>query len=552
VTDILTLAASGDASRVMLDMRVRSLFSPYYFEKVVLGYRKLVNHLHNHDTDLFTTRWARGNKRQFIEWSRAFYKTTCFTIGMSLWGVLPVTDEDSAYALEHLNLPEDEWWERMALHDLDATNLLAFETDANAKKKVRTLRWHLEDNNLFRELFPEVAANGREPKWSDDCLTLRRTGARRKDAEGTFEAIGVGGALQSRHYSRIWEDDLVGEKARKSPKVMEDTIGWHQRLSGAHESAADKTQFGVSNRWGYDDLNSWIRANEPEVIFYTRSAWELDQDPNSTTFGQDIAIFPEEYSIDELLKIQRGMTKYDFSCQYLNSPTMPGERLVDASNLHTYVVDENGTMACSCGAKWRASQLNRYMHYDPYNAKVRSKSCPAIVVVGTAPDQHIFLIDYFISKQDYGRIYDVIFRYNDVWRPREMTYEDVGHQNACEFHIREISKTVEYKTKHKPFPSIAAVKTGNRSKEERIAQGLFPVIEKKKFSIRSKHQAFVSQLETFPNPVFDHDYDLLDALTQGTTRWRYPQSEEENKSASSEEEEYMAKLDKPYSYAGML
>jgi hypothetical protein len=547
--------AHGDAKNVMREMRVRALYSPYYFVKVVLGYRKLVAHLHQHDMELFATRWSQGIKKQFVEWPRAFYKTTAFTIGMSMWGVLAMCEEDHEYALNVLGISERDWWARVALHDMDATQLFAFETQENAERKVRTVRWHLEENAMMRGVFPELAANGKETKWSDSCLMLRRTGPRRDAQEGSFEAIGVGGALQSRHYSRIFEDDLVGEKAVKSPPVMEKTRGWHGRLAGVHETAADKTQFGVSNRWGYDDLNSFIRQSEPDVVFYTRAAWELDTDPESPTFGQDRAIFPEEYPIEKLLSIRDSgsMTKYDFSCQYLNTPTMPGEKEVDASKLHTYTVGGDAIMSCSCGAKWRASQLYRYIHYDPYNAKGGgSTSCPAIVVVGTSSDGHIFLIDYFLGKENYGKIYEVLFRYNDTWRPRLFTYEDVGHQNAVAFHWTEIARTVEYKQRHKNPPRIEGVKTGNRSKELRIREGLFPAISQKKFAVRSTHVSFLKMLDTFPHRVFDHDYDLLDALAQGSTTWAYPQNAEQDQRTREEEDEYLAHFNEPYGYAGRL
>lgn len=548
MTNVLELARKGDAKNVIRDMRVRSLFSPYYFTKTVLGYRKLVDHLHNHDLELFVKRWAQGMTKQGVEWPRAFFKTTTFTIGVGIWGVCPVTDEDSEYALNVLELPEDEWWGRVALHDQDATQLYAFETDFNAKKKLAIVKWHFEENNIFRMCFPEIATDGSESRWTNDCLIIRRVGDRRRDAEGTFEAIGVGGALQSRHYTRVFEDDLVGERARKSAPEMEKTIGWHGRLAGAFESAAHQTRFLISNRWGYADLNSHVRENEPDFVFYTRSALELNKET-----GEYESIFPEEYSVEDLLAIRDkgSMTRYDFSCQYLNMPTMPGESLVAKENLHVYRVEEvagRAAMVCGCGARWFPTQLRRYIHYDPYNAKASSKSCPAIVVVGTSPDEHIFLMDYWMTQGSYGQVYEKIFHFNDVWLPQLFTYEDVGHQNATEFHIREIAKTTEYKTRHRSFPRIEGVATGNRAKETRIAESLLPVIEKKKFACRMNQLAFMDQLEKFPHPVLTHDYDLLDALAQGALRWRFPLAEEALARASNEEEEYLKKLGVPYSH----
>lgn len=544
MTDILQLAAAGDASNVVRDMRVRSLFSPYYFTKTVLGYHELSPSLHLHDSELFIKRWMKGCRKQWIEWSRGFFKTTQFTIGTSMWVPLPYNEDDTTYALETLGIPEDEWFGRMALHNQDVTQLLAFETITNAKKKVGEIRWHFEENELFRTIFPEIAFNGTEAPWNNDCLKIRRaTDKGRRVEEGTFEALGVGGALQSRHYDIVWEDDLVGKKAIESEQEMEKTIRWHELLHGAFVNATEQIRFGVSNRWGCNDLNSYIRKNE-DFVFYTRSAWEIDAET-----GTEVSTFPERYSIEGLRNIQKRMNRYDFSCQYLNSPILPGEQEVVLSSLHKYKVMEDGKIVCACGFTCYASQLLRYIHYDPYNAKgVNSKSCPAIPVVGTSIDKHIFLLEYFMGKGSYAKVYDKLYEFNDRWRPYIFTYEDVGHQNMTEFHIRQMEKNPDHTAKHKRFPRIVPVSTKNKANEIRIRDYLLPVFTRYKFAYREQQVAFEGQLETFPNAALDHDYDLLVALAQGgSLPWRFPQSDEELTGAKNEEKEFLDQLGKPYS-----
>lgn len=544
-TSVLDLAASGNAGSVMRDMRVRALFSPYYLTKVVLGYHHLVDHLHLHDSDLFVDRWAAGNRKQWIEWPRGFFKSTTFTIGTAIWVVCPVSDEDTDYALEQLLIPEDRWFARVALHDQDATQLLAFETMPNAQKKVSEIKWHFEENSLFRALFPEIAYVGEERPWNNQCIKIRRTGYGRRSEEGSFEAIGVDGALQSRHYKIVWEDDLVGKAAVESETTMQHTIRWHGLLHGAFENAAQQIRFGISNRWGYADLNSHVRSHEPDFIFYTRAAWELDPET-----GKEVAIFPERYSMEALINIRDSgsMSRYDFASQYLNQPVLPGEMQVNMAALHSYEVAEDGLMTCSCGFKTRPSQLFRVMFYDPYNAKVTSTSCPALGVVGLAPDKHIFLLDYWTSKGSYSKVFERIFGMGDRWRPDAFTYEDVGHQNVTEFTLKTIQNSTDFKHSYK-FRRVLGVPTHGKAKEVRIRERLFPKIENKpyKFSRRATQVLFDSQLQTFPNKVFEHDYDLLDGLSQSTEVWQFPSSEEAALEARNSEAEFEAELAKPYS-----
>lgn len=553
MTNILELAAEGRATDIMRDMRVRALYSNFYFVKVVLNYPELTDYFHQVEMENFIDRWAAGEQKQWIEWSRGFFKSTCFTIGTGIWVVLPVTDKDTEYAIEKLHIPEEEWFRRAKLHNQNARQLLAFETDANSTKKIGEIKWHFEENELFRNLFPEIAHTGQEPTWNNKCLIINRTAEGARHQEGTFEAIGVDGALQSRHYDIAWEDDLVGKAAVESDVVMQKTIRWHGLLHGCFVDATRQVRFGISNRWGFNDLNSHIRANEPDFHFHTRSAWY-----NDPITGKEEATFPvdgtgkERFTIENLqsMKQNSSMTDYDFSCQYLNMPRLPGDTEFNLSHLHKYKV-EDGTIKCGCMGSYFPENLIIYMHYDPYNQKgVGSTSCPAIAVVGLAPDKHIFLLDTFMVKGSYEQIYQKLYEFNDRWRPSCFTYEDVGHQNMTEFHIRQMEKTAGHREKHRIFPKIVPVPTGGKDKHVRIRDYFLPYIDQGVFSIRPKHVTFTGMLETFPNKVLDHDYDLLDCLAQGATVWRFPETQEYYEREREDEEKILKKLGAPYSSIG--
>jgi hypothetical protein len=552
--DIIAIASTGDASRVMREMKCRALFSPYYLTKVVLGYVDLIPELHMHDSDLFISRMEMGIRRQWIEWPRGFFKTTTYTIGTGVWFVLPVSEEDHDFAINEMHIPEDTWFRRMALHDQDATQLIAMETDTNAKKKVTEIKWHFEENQLFRQLFPEIAYTGSENPWSNNCIKIRRVGYGKRLPEGTFEAIGVGGALQSRHYKIVWEDDLVGKDATESEAVMEKTIRWHGLLNGAFENAAEQIRFGVSNRWGMNDLNRSVRENEPEFVFYTRKAIELGSD------GQDHPIFPYDargrvrFTVPKLEEIKKSYGRaheYDFYCQYFNEPRMPGTKEVDLGRAHTYTVLD-GRIHCSCSKTFAPSQLLRYGHYDPYNAKgVRSRSRPALACVATSADKHVFLLDYYIERGDYTKVYDKIAEYNDIYKWNTcFTYEDVGSQNMVGYYLNRWQGTTEFKEKgHRKLPRIVAVSPRGKPKEIRVRDYLLPIINSDKghfFSYRTGMQHFISQCDTFPHEVPDHDYDLLDCLAQGATVWHYPFGQDDAETYKREEEEYLKNLGKPY------
>lgn len=536
--DILQAVGERDSARVIREMRVRSLFWPYYFEKVVLGLEDLKPEFHGIELEEFVTRLLEGQNKQWIEWARGHFKTSCFTVGLSIWFVLPNDAEDEAFAVKELGIPVEKWRERMKLHNRNLTQLLAFENIGNAQLKIEEIKQHFEKNEWFRACFPEISYAGTEKPWSADGLRIRRDPGV-VIGEPSFTAIGVDGALQSRHYDVIWADDIVGKSATESPTVMASTIRWFGLLNGAGRGKILKDEwrlFGVSNRWGYYDLNSVLRDGG-QFHFHTRSAIENDR-----------LVLLSEKRWQEILK-DPALSKYDRSCQYLNDPIPPGENEIQSGSVHIYAVGEGGQIECSCGAKFMPSQLRRFAHYDPYQARgVRSTSSPAIVVVGCSADKHVFLLDYFTVKGDYDKIFNEIFRMNDEWWPELWTYEDVASQNMVEFYIREAQKTDEFKKVHRRFRRIMPAPTGGRAKEVRIRDTFLPFIENGKFACRRKHHLFFQMLETWPHAVPGHDYDLLDALAQGPQHWRFPELEDDHKSSTREEQELLKQLGKPYGW----
>lgn len=548
-------AAKGDQKALIQDMRVRALYWPYFFCKVILGNPDMTAEFHGEEIERFIERLLAGHRRQWIEWARGHLKSTTFTQGISIWFVCPPNEEDKKYAVEVLGIEPYLWDRRMTLHNQNLAQLLAFENDSNASRKIEEVKYHFEQNQIFRACFPEIAYQGHEQPWNNSAIKIRRTGMGAQVGEATFQSIGVNGALQSQHYDIVWCDDLVGKAATESEVIMATTKRWFGLLEGALRGRALGSRscvFGISNRWGYHDLNSAVREGGM-FLFHTRSIIET----NPAT-GKEEFVFKTKFNDEVWAEIMANpqMSKYDRQCQYFNNPIAPGDAEVSSSNVHRYKVDPvTAEIVCSCGVRFRASTLRRFMHFDPFNAKgVRSMSAPAIAVVGTSEDKHIFLLDYYVAKGDYDKVFDQLVKFNDEWLPEVFTFEDVGHQNMVKFHLEERQKTEEFRSKkHRKFQRIVPSPTRGKSKEVRVREGLLPYIEAGNFACRESQHAFLAMLDTWPHPVPGHDYDLLDALSQGPAVWQYPLNEDEALRLSAEEEQEIEEIGKPYShrdYAG--
>jgi hypothetical protein len=318
--EILTLQEDWKPEIKMQVLRLNALGSLFNFEFVVLGYTRLTPHLHG---KFICSELEREKIRTLIEFPRDHFKTTCATIGAPMWWGLPFTEEDER--LMRLLGYGDEWirWMKRA-HNTCTRTLIASETRPNARKFGDKIENHYDVNRLFKSLFHEIIPRGNE-RWTQDSRIHRRLNDGTYQSEGTYDFIGADVALQSNHYDRIIEDDLIGEDAVDSETVMRGVIDWHKKLPGCFDSIPGNPdelgdQLIIGNRWSHKDLNSHVREKEKTYKILTHGA----EGGCCEFHPPGLPIFPEEFSMIKLNHIRETEGAYNYSCHFLNNPTAPG------------------------------------------------------------------------------------------------------------------------------------------------------------------------------------------------------------------------------------
>jgi hypothetical protein len=329
----ITIFDDMSATAKAASVRLNSLGSLFYFSKVVLGHSRLSPQLHGY----MCRELERDTLRLVMEIPRDHFKTTVASVSAPMWWALPFSSEDEdlmsslGYSVEWIR-----WMKRA--HYSSTRTLIASEVIGNARKIGSKISLHYESNAVFRFLFPSIIPKDSN-RWNQDSMSHNRMDGV-YHGEGTYDVIGVKGALQSRHYDRIVEDDLVGEKAILSDNVMESTIEWHKKLPGAFDSDPSRPgalgdQLVIGNRWSHRDLNSWIRKNEIGYEFHTHAADGgcCDLHPLG------VPIFPEEFTTEKLAIIRATEGAYNFSCQFRNRPVAPEAVRFKESWLRYYSID---------------------------------------------------------------------------------------------------------------------------------------------------------------------------------------------------------------------
>lgn len=514
-------------------LRTNCLGSLYYFIKVGLRRKRLVDHLH----EPLCTFLEREHIKDVIEWPRDHFKSTIGTEGLPMWRVLPVNDEDLnefsklGYSSEFLS-----WILR--IHRTEARNLLVSENITNSAKLGRRISGHYESNTIFRFLFPEIIPTTSQT-WSNFSLHQRVPSAAAAlsggHGEGTFDFLGVGGALQSRHYNgMVVQDDLVGRKAIESVSIMDKTIEYHKLMVGAfenEEAIEENDELVIGNRWGYNDLNSHIREHEPEFRVTTHSA----MGGCCSLHPPDTTIFPEEYNELKLDRWRRRLGNYLFSCQFLNNPSAPENADFHPDDLRYFSLEKelqngneewvihheviNGIVKKNLSV----THLNLCLVADPnHSGNSGSGRCRhAINVVGLSSDGDFYLIDTWAQAASYDTFYAKIYEMSDKWKIRKLGVESYAAQKYILHHI-DFTNRLEGRNL-KVIPLEGEVDAGDgemtKKKEFRIRNVLSPIFESHKFYAQHKQQDFFGEFSGFPKSKYK---DVLDALAYAPQMLRLP------------------------------
>jgi hypothetical protein len=113
------------------------------------------------------------------------------------------------------------------LRDNEERILIGSEIKETASANLIWIKDMIAANQLLRWCFPELCVMDQAYKYrhrfSNTFVQFPRQGSW---SEPTFTAIGVGGAGQGKHYSRLLLTDILGERGMLSPTVMEKTMLW--------------------------------------------------------------------------------------------------------------------------------------------------------------------------------------------------------------------------------------------------------------------------------------------------------------------------------------
>jgi len=494
--------------------------SLFYFARAILGFRKLTPHLHKTVCDFIQD---PRKKRKLLLLPRGHYKSTIATIAYPLW-LLIQEDIRSVAVNGSLDNPERAELFRLKHPEpgRNLTILIANETATGAQHFLDAIKSIIETNQLFQLLFPELVPQWTRPmkRWNQQEMLVPRTISR---PEATIETIGVGGAVQGRHYRVQIHDDLIGNNAMNSDAIMRLTKEWLIYSESLFVNPTTDLHIIVGTRWARNDIYADIKKDERYSVLEIPAI--VDDKP----------IFPEEFSM-EFFEAIRAKDPYYFRSQYMNDPRDPLSQDLDSSRVGRFEFVErgDGTYKIILRDDFGLAEIissadcTGAIALDPASSEhKRDASQKALVVSLRDHKGRTFVVDGWASYGSHDEMFDKVFQLYNKWK-LPLGVETAAFQKFLMWAFRKEEQ------RRKIWIPIVELGTTNRlSKHERIRGlvqndlnlGLIYVCSKGPYWAVQIGQKLLDAIESFP----EGKLDVLDAFayTMQMLAERAPLSEEE-------------------------
>lgn len=460
----------SDLREDLADLGRRDLM---FLAKGVLGFRDMTQRCHGPLCQFVT-----GNKSQFklMLHPRDTFKTSTVTISGNVQKVINNTEERI---------------------------LIANESATNSERWLGVIQNHAESNRIFRALYSDIIPRDtRKVPWNASELVFNRQG---HYPEPTLDAIGMTGAVTSRHYTHICFDDPISEEAVKSELVMQDVITRMSALTSLLVEPDKNTVWLVGTRWALFDVYSWFeKAFALRLSKFARSIMEDGE-----------SIFPERFP-PEILAIKRGaMGEYRYSCLMMNNPHNIEVQDLNVDDLKYFRWIDDGSaveLLSSSGSPERRVSLNDLsitVTVDLAPAERVESDRNAVAVAGVTPWSEVVVLEAWGKRCTPLELIEELFRIQQRYHPRVYGIEDVAYQKAFKYFLQSEA------LRRGLYLRIEGLRAQGK-KEIRI-RGLQPIMAIGRLYIDPKQHMLRDEMADFPLGQYD---DVVDALSMQTQLFR--------------------------------
>jgi len=310
------------------------------------------------------------------------------------------------------------------LKDADIRILICSKTDENAVGMLSAVKQHLVSEELV-SIFGEQKGD----TWNEGEINIK--GKKKPTIEKTIETRGVGSAIASRHYDKIYADDLCDEENSKTETQRMKLRTWFFKtvnptmMADASVSFVG-TRYNPEDLWGFLIENTLTKKNKAGKVikkYYINIPALIKKrfrKPNAPEHKKFISFWPEVMSVDFLLQMKHNQGTIIFNSQMQNDVEAMKGKIFKYDWFNWYQLDDINT-----------KELKIYEGVDLAIKQQDTADKFAHVTIGVHPKTlNIYVLDYYNRVTHYSTQKKIIWEKFLKWDAIRTGIEANGYQRA--------------------------------------------------------------------------------------------------------------------------
>lgn len=445
-------------------VRTKAKKDMLFLAQNLLGYESS-NKIHRELCDFLMS----PDKFKLLLWPRVHGKTTIGSITNIVWHLI--------------NNPE----KRILI--LSATEDVARGILANVKG-------HFTKNDKMREYFPEFCSKPGDDLGNRDFFDIPCK--KKVTLEHSVYAAAIGSNLTGFHFDLQVKDDLVTELNSATPELAE---GLDRNNNLTHYlKEPDAQELMIGTRYAFWDLYGKIIETDPRYKKSIRTVW------TSPAMRYKETIWPEKWSLEDIMGILKSTGSAAFSAQMENDPVDPEAQVFRESDIQFISYKD-------------LPPMNKYIFVDPALSLKTAADYTAVVVVGLDARMKVYVIEILRKKQKPLQTIEDLIQLYHKHDPVFVGIETQVFQRVIADWLRERCKALNLTMR------IREVKRDDTETKHQRILGLQPKVENGMFFIVDNcphKQDLVLEMVryTMKGTKAQHD-DMVDALSD-IVQFGYP------------------------------
>jgi hypothetical protein len=398
-----------------------------YLCRVYLGYEDLDDNLHGGGIRELKKAIADGHKNILILWPRSHLKTSLFSIGRTIQGILI---------------------------NPNCRKAIISYAYSKAMEILAEIKSHLQNPKLVA-LFPEILWENPKrdaPFWREDRVTVIRS---RVTSGFTVKVNGIGGGYTGEHNDEMVFDDPHDIENTQNIELILKVIERFKNCKSVLDP--DGLRIVVGTIWANEDLYHWCQEHGFYVI--RRTATENTEGRECDVDDSDAhPVFPEKFTVDILRQIKSEQGRSFYAKQYNLVPVSEEDIKFPEEMLARLVYEKD------------PEYKRIYILIDPALSRKERSDETAMEFVGQPKDEKLplhVIKSVGLRKKTQGVINAIFTEYENYTKICPDVY--VGVEQAALQYI-----LIEWLTKEmrerKVYFEPHELKHGSRPKPERISR----------------------------------------------------------------------------------